>query len=86
MDTVAECGGKKRSPRVSTKFSLSMEMSRLTRDGTAGPVSRDQILRRERGWGKLFALFKITSSVGNLSRFGAHFAERDHHTPQTRKL
>ena len=27
----------------------SMEMSRLTRDGTAEPVSRDQILRRERG-------------------------------------
>ena len=27
-------------------------MSRLTRDGTAEPVSRDQILRRERGQGK----------------------------------
>ena len=26
-----------------------MEMSRLTKDGTAKPVSRDQILRRERG-------------------------------------
>ena len=26
------------------RFSLSMEMSRLTRDGTAEPVSRDQIL------------------------------------------
>ena len=34
-------------PQVSTRFSLSMEMSRLTRDGTAEPVSRDQILRRE---------------------------------------
>ena len=32
-----------------TRFSLSLEMSRLTRDGTAEPVSRDQILRRERG-------------------------------------
>ena len=31
------------------RFSLSMEMSRLTRDGTAEPVLRDQILRRERG-------------------------------------
>ena len=31
-------------------FSLSMEMSRLTGDGTAEPVSRDQILRR--GWGQ----------------------------------
>ena len=27
----------------------SMEMSKLTRDGAAEPVSRDQILRRERG-------------------------------------
>ena len=28
-------------------------MSRLTRDGTAEPVSRDQILRRERGQRKI---------------------------------
>ena len=26
---------------------MRMEMSRLTRDGTAEPVSRDEILRRE---------------------------------------
>ena len=39
-------------------ISLSMEMSRLTRDGTAEPVSRDQILRRERGQEKkTFSLF-----------------------------
>ena len=38
---------------LSTRFSLSVEMSRLTRDGTTvEPVSRDQILRRERGQGK----------------------------------
>ena len=36
-----------------TRFSLSMEMSRLARDGTAEPVSRDQILRRERGQGNI---------------------------------
>ena len=36
-----------------TRFSLSMKMSRLTRDGTAEPVSRDQILRRERGQGNI---------------------------------
>ena len=35
------------------RFSLSMEMCRLTRDGTAEPVSRDQILRRERGQGNI---------------------------------
>ena len=31
-----------------------MEMSRLERDGTAKPVSRDQILRRERGQGTIY--------------------------------
>ena len=46
MDAAAEFG---RNLVVSTRFSLGMEMSRLTRDGTAEPVSRDQILRRERG-------------------------------------
>ena len=34
---------------MSTRFSLSMEMSRLTRDGTAKPVWGDQFLRRELG-------------------------------------
>ena len=31
-----------------------MEMSRPTRDGTAEPVSPDQILRRERGQGNIY--------------------------------
>ena len=43
MNAVAEL---ERNP-VSTIFSRSMEMSRLTWDGTDEPVSRDQILRRE---------------------------------------
>ena len=30
-----------------------MEMNRLTRDGTAEPVSRDEILRHERGQGNI---------------------------------
>ena len=34
-------------PYVSTRFSLSMEMGRMARDGTAKLVSRDQILWRE---------------------------------------
>ena len=46
MDAAAELG---RNP---VRFSLSMEISRLAWDGTAEPVSRDQILRRERGQGK----------------------------------
>ena len=43
-------------PEVSTRFSLSMEMSRLTRDGTAESVSRDQILRHVRGQGNSYFL------------------------------
>ena len=49
MDAAAESG---KNP-ASTRFSLSVEMSRLTRDGTAEPVSRDQLLRRERGQGNI---------------------------------
>ena len=49
MNAAAELG---RNP-VSTRFSLGMEMSRLTRDGTAEPVSRDPFLRRERGQGNI---------------------------------
>ena len=40
-------------PKASTRFSLSMEMSRLPRNGTAEPVSRDQILRHARGQGNV---------------------------------
>ena len=47
MDATAELGRNQ-----STRFSLSMEMSRLTRDGTAEPVSRDQILRHEHERGR----------------------------------
>ena len=39
--------------RPDTRFSLRMEMSRLTRDGTAEPVSLDQILRHVRGQGNI---------------------------------
>ena len=51
MDATAEHG---RDPvKVSTRFNLIMEMSRLTRDGTAESVSRDQILRHARGQGNI---------------------------------
>ena len=49
MDAAAELG---RNP-VSTRISLSMEMSRLTRDGVVEPVSGDQIFRCERGQGNI---------------------------------
>ena len=48
MDAAAELG---RNPVI--RFSPSMEMSRLTRDGAAEPVSRDQILRHARGQGNI---------------------------------
>ena len=45
-------------------------MSRLTRDGTAEPVSRDPILRQARGQAGIF-IFPVqltTSRIGNLTR------------------
>ena len=48
-----------------------MEMSRLTRDGTAEPVSRDQILRHAGDRGILVFIFPVqltTSRIGNLAR------------------
>ena len=38
---------------MSTRFSPSMEMSRLMWDGTAESISRDQILRHARGQGNI---------------------------------
>ena len=44
-------------------------MSRLARDGTAKPVSRDQILRRGRGQGNIhFPVQLTTNRIGNLNR------------------
>ena len=57
MDAVAESG------------SLSFENERADVDGTAGPVSRDQILRRERG--HVYIIFPVqltTSRICNLTR------------------
>ena len=57
---------------LSTRFSLStMEMSRLMRDETtAEPLSRDEILRRERGQVNIhFPCVQLTTSrIGNLTR------------------
>ena len=38
---------------MSTRFSASMEMSKPRRDRTTEPVSRDQVLMRERGQGNI---------------------------------
>ena len=50
MNAATELG---RDPVSKRRFSLSMEMSRLTRDWTTKTVSRDQILRHERGQGNI---------------------------------
>ena len=55
MDAAADSGG---IPLVSTRFSLSMEMSRLTRDGTAETrVARPNSQARTGTGGILFSLF-----------------------------
>ena len=68
MDAAAELG---RNP-LSNKHQIqpvSMEMSRLTRDGTAEPVSRGQILRHVRGQGNIiFPIQLTTSRISNLTR------------------
>ena len=42
-------GTREESRKQALDSAWSMKMSKLTRDGTAEPVSRDQILRRVRG-------------------------------------
>ena len=68
MNAAAEIG---RNPVSQPRFSLSMEMSRLTRDGTAEPVSRDQIIRREQGQDREILIFLVQlfkSMNGHLTR------------------
>ena len=44
-------------------------MRRLTRDGTAEPVSRDQVVSHARGQGNIiFPVQLTTSTIGNLTR------------------
>ena len=65
MDAAAEIG---RNP-ASTRFSLSMEMSRLARDGTAEPISQDQILSANEDREMfIFPVQLTTSKIGNLTR------------------
>ena len=50
------------------RFSLSMEMSRLARDGTAEPVSRGQIFGHARGQGNIHFSVQLTTSRIGLTR------------------
>ena len=76
MDAAAELG---KSP--ARKHQIHMEMSRLTWDGIAEPVSRDQILRRERGHREelIFFVQLTTSRIGNLTRLVLTLAICDGH-------
>ena len=67
---------------VSTIFSLSMGMSRLTQDATAKPISRDQIiLRRQRGQRKNNFPFQLTTSkISSLTRLILTLDLCDDHT------
>ena len=67
MDAAAELG---RNPVSKHQIQPEYgEMSRLTRDGTAEPVSRDQILRHARGQGNIiFPVQLTTGRIGNLTR------------------
>ena len=63
------------------RFSLSTEMSRLTRDGAVEPVSRAQLHRRERGQGNIyFPCSANHEQVGNLTRLIHTLAICDDHT------
>ena len=56
-------------------------MSKLTRDGTAEPVSRDQILWTKQGQGNNHFPFQPTTSrIGNLRRLILDLATCDNHT------
>ena len=59
-----------------SKHEIEPEYGRLTRDRTAEPVSRDQILRRERGEGNIHILCSADhelSGVSNLTQLIHHF-------------
>ena len=54
MEAAVESGRNLVSKHQPIRFSLSVRVSGLTWDGTAEPVSRDQILRRERRQGNIY--------------------------------
>ena len=61
---------------------MVMEMSRLTREGTAEPVSRDQSLRQEREQGNIIIICvqPTTRRIGNITRLIHTLAVRDDYT------
>ena len=65
---------------MSARFSLSMEMTRLTPDGIAEPILRDQNLRCEpREVIIIFPVQRTTSKIGNLTRLTLTLARCNGH-------
>ena len=77
MDAAAELG---RNPGVSTRFSLSLEMSRLTRDGTARLARPNNQARTGTNQIFIFPFQLTTSRIGNLTRLILTLAICDDHT------
>ena len=67
---IAECGREEWNPEVSTRFALGVENEQAGagRDGTAEPVSRAQIIMRERRQGQRFESLLIPLVNGQHSR------------------
>ena len=56
-------------------------MSGLTRDGTAEPVSRDQMLTRERGVGEMFIFTVQLTTTSRIGKVDPYYATcYDDHT------
>ena len=62
------------------RFSLSMEMSRLSRAETAEPVSRDQFSGANGDREILIFPVQLTTRIGNLTRLFLTLAMCDGHT------
>ena len=78
MDAPAELG---RNPVSKHQIQPEYGESRLTRDGTAEPVSRDQILRHARGQGNIiFPVQLSTSRIGKPYPVDPYSALCDDHT------
>ena len=68
MDAATEIGGNPVSKhQIQPEYEV-WRMSRLTRDGTAEPVSRDQIIRRGDREMFIFPIQPTTGRIGNLTR------------------
>ena len=72
---------KKGGTRFEESDSCVLRINGLARDGTTEPVSRDRVLRPERGQGEnMFPVPLTTGRVGNQIAVDPFAAERGDHT------